>query len=83
MKTHQKRESQGGPREGQGPPKGPWLGLTQGQVLYSMCCAQTAAPEGKKNKRREMQKRGDCIIKSIITECSKNRAQDHSRYSRR
>ena len=38
---------------------------------HSMCCAQTAAPDGKKNKRREMQKRGHCIIKSIITECSK------------
>ena len=36
-----------------------------------MCCAQTAAPEGKKKKRMEMQKRGDCCIKSIITECSK------------
>ena len=41
-----------------------------------MCCAQTAAPEGKKNKRREMQKRGDCIIKSIITECSEIGARD-------
>ena len=36
-----------------------------------MCCAQTAAPEGKKKKRMEMQQRGDCCIKSITTECSK------------
>ena len=27
---------------------------------YSMCCAQTAAPEVKKAKRRKMQKRGYC-----------------------
>ena len=37
--------------------------------LNSMCCAQTAAPEGKKTKRWEMQKRGDCTIKNIITKC--------------
>ena len=38
--------------------------------MDSKCCAQTAAPEGKKTKRWEMQKRGDCIIKNIITKCT-------------
>ena len=32
-----------------------------------MCGAQTAAPEGKKKKAREIQKRGDYGIQSIIT----------------
>ena len=32
----------------------------------SMCCAQTAAPEGKKAKGKYMQKRGYCIYKSIM-----------------
>ena len=35
-------------------------------LLNSMCGAQTAAPESKKKKRWEMQKRGYCTIKTII-----------------
>ena len=31
-----------------------------------MCCAQTAAPKGKKQKRRSMQKRVSCMHKSIM-----------------
>ena len=41
---------------------------TESGAADSMCCAQTAAPEGKKKKRMEMQQRGDCCIKSITTE---------------
>ena len=38
-----------------------------------MCCAQTAAPEEKKRKRWEIQKRSECTITSIISKCNEKR----------
>ena len=39
---------------------------TAANPLDSMCCAQTAAPEGKKAERWSMQIRGDCTNKNIM-----------------
>ena len=38
-----------------------------------MCCAQTAAPEEKKRKHWEIQKRSECTITSIISKCNEKR----------
>ena len=51
-------------------------------MLYSRCCAQTAAPKGKKHKRWEMETRGHRSIKSstqrsarsVVTQVTHNSA---------
>ena len=48
----------------------------------SMCCAQTAAPEGKKEKLEKMQKRFYCINKSIMHRSARRRRK-HVRHAPR